>query len=100
MALESPLKKEVDRAAKEIEVLNRKYNVYFQGGEDDPPRHDRSHLDTIIAKIKTSIATSANSSDKFHANTLISKYQTISAKWDRTLRGIETGQIKRPKKRE
>ncbi|MCO5142421.1 MAG: hypothetical protein M9962_04955 [Oligoflexia bacterium] len=100
MALESPLKKEVDKATRDLEALNRKYNIYFQGGEEDPPRQERTQLDNLVTKIKGALATASNSSEKFHANTFISKYQSFCGKWDRTLKGIETGQINRPKKRD
>lgn len=100
MALESPLKKDVEKAGRDIEALNRLYNVYFSGAEEDPPREQRKALDNLVAKIKTMVATATNSADKFQANTLVSRYQSSCVKWDKTLRGIEAGTIPRPKKRE
>jgi hypothetical protein len=100
MALVSPIKKEVEKAAHDIDVLNRLYNVYFQGGEDDPPRKERQALDSLVAKIKSLLATSGNASDKFQANTLVSRYQSMAGRWDRIIRNIENGTTIRPKKRE
>lgn len=100
MALESPLKKDTEKASRDIDALNRLYNVYFQGGEDDPPREQRKQLDNLISKIKTQVATSSNASDRFQANSVVAKFQVISAKWDKHIRGIENGSIPRPKKRE
>lgn len=100
MALESPLKKDVEKASRDLDILHRMYNVYFQGAEEDPPRNERKALDTLIAKIKTQVAGVANASDKFQANTLIARYQTTANRWDKTLRGIENGSIVRPKKRD
>lgn len=100
MALESAIKKEVDKATREVEALNRLYNVYFQGGEDDPPRSQRTALENAINKIKSQVAIATNAADKFQANALVSRFQTMAAKWDKTLRGIESGTIPRPKKRE
>jgi len=100
MALISPLKADVEKATRELDALNRLYNVYFQGGEDDPPRQQRKSLDTIIAKIKSQIAIATNAGDKFQANALYTRYQTMAAKWDKHIRGIEAGTIARPKNRE
>jgi hypothetical protein len=100
MALESAIKKDVDKATREVEALNRLYNVYFQGGEEDPPRPQRAALESTIAKIKSQVAMATNAGDKFQANALVSRFQTMAAKWDKTLRGIENGTIPRPKKRE
>jgi hypothetical protein len=100
MALISPLKADVEKATRELEALNRIYNVYFQGGEDEPPVRQRKSLDTLVAKIKTQLATATNAGDKFQANALYTRYQTMAAKWDKHLRGIENGTIVRPKNRE
>lgn len=100
MALESPLKKDVTLATKELDNMQRLYNVYFQGGEEDPPRKERKALDTMILKIKTNLITATNAADKFQANSLINRYQSMASKWDRHLRGIENGTIAIPKKRD
>lgn len=99
MALISPLKKDMDAANREIDALNRVYNVYFQGGEEDPPRAKRKALDALIEKIKAALATATNAADKFQANTLIARHRTMAARWDKHLRGIENGTIIRPKNR-
>jgi len=100
MALISPLKADVEKATREIEALNRFYNIYFQGGEEDPPRQERKSLDALVAKIKTQIATATNAGDKFQANALYTRYLTMCTKWDKHIRGIENGTIIRPKNRE
>lgn len=100
MAIESPLKKDVLEAGKLLDALQRLYNVYFQGGEDEPPRNERKKLDTLIQKIKTLISTSTNGADKFQANSLINRYHVMAGKWDKHLRGIENGTISVPKRRD
>ena len=100
MALISPFKKDLDKASREIDLLHRLYNVYFTGGEEDPPRAQRKLLETLIAKIKTQANTLSNAADKFAANSLVSKYQAHVVRWDKTLRLIENGTIPKPKKRE
>lgn len=99
MALESPLKKDAEKASREIDSLNRIYNVYFQGGEEDPPRAQRAALEALINKIKVAVNTTNSATDRFLVNSVVSRYQAISGKWDKTLRGIEAGTINRPKKR-
>ncbi len=100
MALISPIKSDVEKATRELEALNRLYNVYFQGGEEDPPRNQRKALDSLVAKIKSQLATSSNAGDKFQANALCTRHQTMCAKWDKHLRGIENGTIPIPKNRD
>lgn len=100
MALESPIKKEIDKATRDLESLQRLYNVYFQGGEEDPPRQERRALDSTLAKIKSQLPMISNAADRFQANALLNRYNSLAARWDKTLRGIEEGSIPRPKKRE
>jgi hypothetical protein len=100
MAMISPFKADIDKATRDIEALNRLYNVYFQGGEEDPPRQPRQALDTLVAKIKNQLPSAANASDKFQANALCTRYQTMCTKWDKHLRGIENGTIPIPKNRD
>lgn len=99
MALESPLKKDAEKASREVDALNRFYNVYFQGGEKMPPNQQRRQLDTLIAKLKNQIISATNASDKFLANSVVSRFQTMAARWDKTMRGIEDGTIIRSSKR-
>jgi hypothetical protein len=100
MALVSALKADVDKATREIEALNRLYNVYFQGGEENPPRTERKALDALIARIKSQIPSVSNAGDKFQANGLCSRYVSMTIRWDKHLRGIENGTILIPKNRE
>jgi hypothetical protein len=99
MALVSPLKQDLDKAQREVEVLNRLYNVYFQGGEDEPPKTQRKQLDALIAKIKAAARISTNAADKFLADSVTNKFQMLSVRWDKTMRDIESGIIPKPKKR-
>ncbi len=100
MALISPLKADIEKANRDIDALNRLYNVYFQGGEEDPPRMERKNLDNLIVKIKSQIAISSNAGDRFQGNSLYTRYQSMAGKWDKHIRGIENGSIIRPKNRE
>lgn len=100
MAIESPIKKDVAAATKIMDALQRLYNVYFQGGEDEPPRAQRKELDTLIAKLKTAQATATNAGDRFSITSLVNRYQSMSNRWDKHLRGIENGTIPIPKRRD
>jgi len=99
MALVSPLKQDIDKATRDVETMQRLYNVYFQGGADDAPKQQRVALDQLIQKIKSAVAVSSNTTDKFAATTLVNRYQMLKAKWDKTLNDIQTGVIPKPKKR-
>jgi hypothetical protein len=99
MALENPFKKELEKAGKDLDQLQRLYNVYFGGGEEEPPNIQRRNFDQLIAKIKAQVPSLVNSGDRFAANALTSKYQVYSSKWDKTLRAIEAGTVVLPKTR-
>ncbi len=99
MALISPLKKDVEQASLDIDKLHRLYNVYFQGAEEEPPRHERKSLDSLILKIKQQVAISPNAGDKYQANSVVARYQTMQRRWDKALKQIELGLVVRPKKR-
>lgn len=97
--MEPPLKKDVDQALKEIEILNRLYNQFFSGAEDEPPREKRRSLDTLMLSIKSAVATTTNASAKFAANAAVAKYHTHTAKWDKQMKMLEQGLYVRPPKR-
>ncbi|RZA08807.1 MAG: hypothetical protein EOP11_03730 [Proteobacteria bacterium] len=99
MALVSPLKQDIDKAARDMEMLQRLYTIYFAGGEDDPPKPQRAAFEQLMAKVKSQAAISSNTTDKFAANTLVNRYQVLKVRWDKTMRDIETGVIPKPKKR-
>jgi len=100
MALESPLKKDVLKARRDIELLNRKYNMYFSGADEDMPREFRKQLGILIDKIKAATAIASSTADKFLANSVIAQFQINAAKWDKTLKLIEDGRLVIPKKRD
>lgn len=99
MAIESPLKKEAELAGKEIEILNRHYNMYFSGADEDPPRDKRRDLDLIFQKLKQKLPITPNASDKFFASSIISRYQVFCSKWDKQMKNIEDGKVIRPNQR-
>lgn len=100
MAIESPLKKDVQKATKDLDSLQRLFNVFFQGGIEDPPLKERKQFEALLSKIKSQTAASNNAGDKFQANALVTRFQGMAARWDKTLNGILNGTIAKPKKRE
>ncbi len=100
MSLESPLKKDIIKATKDLETVQRLFSVYFQGGIDAPPLSERKQLEALIAKIRSVLNQSSNASDKFLGNSLLTRHQGFAIKWDKTLNSILNGTIPAPKKRE
>lgn len=99
MALESALKKDVEKASRDLDGLTRLYNVYFGGGEEEPPKMQRQQVDQAMTKIRAQLPSASNSADRFQANALLSKHQVLTAKWDKSLRAIEAGTLVLPKMR-
>lgn len=96
MAAESPLKKAIDEAAGQVEKLHQEYQKYFLGVEKAPPLAMRRTLDQLVSKVKSELAKSSSTPQKFAGTTFVSKYQSYSTQWDRTMREIENGSYRRP----
>jgi hypothetical protein len=81
------------RADPLIEQLNNLYNIYISGTERNPPNERRKHLDQIMATLQNISKPSAGLLYRY--TSLASKYQTYKNRWDKVLKDLEDGKIKR-----
>ena len=80
-----------------IEQVNSLYNQYLAGVERAPPIERRKLLEQLMAAI---LATpKPTQSYQFRANGTNSKYLTYRDRWDRMMKDLESGKIKRLTKR-
>lgn len=77
-----------------VEQLNSLYNQYIAGIEKRPPLERRKHLDQLIATILS--AGKPTPALQFRCQTLLNHYQTHRDRWDKMMRDLELGKIKRP----
>jgi hypothetical protein len=81
---------QVEQGIKELEIA---YELYFTGIEKRAPEKLRVNL---TKKIRNLLALHITQNDlKFKLNSLSSRYQSYSGRWDRILRMIDEGRYKR-----
>ena len=81
------------RAEPLIEQLNNKYTMYIAGVDNIPPLELRKQLDNLMTMLLS--APKPTNSYMFRFQTLQAKYQSHRDKWDRQMKDIESGKIKR-----
>lgn len=84
----------MDLATPMIEQLNNLYNQYFSGVERVPPTERRKQLDQLMFSIQNT--SKPTTGLQFRSGTLVQQYNTAKDRWDRMLRDLESGKIKRP----
>lgn len=88
------------RAEPMIEQLNNLYNQYVAGVDTHPPHERRKQLDQIMALLQG--MAKPGPAYQFRYMTLNASYVTHRERWDRLMKDLETGRIKRvagPKRR-
>ena len=92
-AIEARLEDLIQRATPLVEQVNGLYARYLQGIEKFAPTERRTHLDqlmhTIYALPKPTPAV------RFRAEAIFQTYRQYKDKWDRQMRDLESGKIKR-----
>jgi hypothetical protein len=92
------LRLKFEEAEKLIDILQSKYNQFMLGLEHKPPLDMRSKLDRLIAELlRTPKPTQVLT---FRWGTLQSSYASHKERWDRGVKAVESGKVKRLIKRE
>jgi hypothetical protein len=76
-----------------IEQVNNLYNQFATGVERLAPAEKRKQLQAMIDQLQAVPKT--NSTYRFRVQTIIGRFNTMAERWDRMLRDIESGKIKR-----
>jgi hypothetical protein len=87
-----------------MDQLNAIYNQFLSGSEQRPPIEKRKNLERQIDLIAG--APKAQSQIRFKCNNTVSRFHTLTERWDKQMRALESGAIVRrtnqeggPKKR-
>ena len=83
----------VERAEPLIEQVNSLYGMYLSGLEKLPPNERRRQLETLMTQLLQ--MHKPNSAYKFRIETVNAKFNLFREKWDRIIRDLESGKIKR-----
>jgi len=83
----------VERAGPMIDQLNNLYNMFFAGAEKLPPIERRKQLDQILNAL--TLMPKATANQRFRFATLQNQYITFRDKWDKQIKDLEAGKLKR-----
>ncbi len=83
----------MDRAQPLIVKTHNLYNMYRTGALEVPPNESRKQLDTLLETI--SLMAKPTEALRFRYNSLHSRYVTHRDRWDKLVKGVESGLIKR-----
>ena len=84
---------QLEKAETSIDQLNGLYNQYLSGVESRPPHERRKVLEQLMSQLQG--MPKATSTQQFRFNSLNASFLTHRDRWDRMLRDIESGKIKR-----
>jgi hypothetical protein len=76
-----------------IEQVNNLYQMYVGGAEKNPPIVQRKRLEELIHKVQ--MATKSTTTLRFLSSNLNSKFLTFKDKWEKLLKDLESGKVKR-----
>ena len=83
----------ISRATPMVEQINSLYNMFSTGIERLPPNEKRKQLEALIIQLQNT--PKPNQTYNFRASSLITHYTSMREKWDRIMRDVESGKIKR-----
>ncbi len=86
----------IKRAEPMIEQLNNLYNMFISGAERLPPTERRKQLDQVMLSLQH--VSKPTLSAQFRYNAVRYKYTSHSERWDKILRNLEKGSLKRQAK--
>jgi hypothetical protein len=81
------------RAEPMIAQLNTLYTMFITGVERLPPLEKRKQLEQIMATLQST--PKPNATYGFRVNTLNTHFLTMRERWDKQIRDVESGKIKR-----
>ncbi len=101
MANDAPSASEIDaklqQLEKRIDTLKRRYERYFLGIDQKPPRNMRKQVFREVMELQNTYI--SNTAQRFQLRTLVQKFNTNKTRWNRILRQIEQGTYIRDRKR-
>ena len=83
----------IEQATPLIEQLNNLYNQFFAGAEKVPPTERRKQLDQTMASIM--LSSKPTPQMQFRCQTLNQSYISARDRWDRMMKDLESGKLKR-----
>jgi hypothetical protein len=79
----------------QMDQLNAVYNQFLSNADKRPPVEQRKRLGKLIEQLVQS--PKAHSQIRFKCTNTVTRFQTLCDRWDKMLRAIENGTLKRRK---
>jgi DNA repair exonuclease SbcCD ATPase subunit len=83
----------ISQAEPLIDQVNNLYNQFATGVERLAPVQKRSQLEALINQLQATPKT--NETYRFRVQSLVSRYSSMKDRWDRLLKDIDSGKVKR-----
>ncbi len=93
LAMSEKLDELLLRAEPLVEQLNNLYNIYISGADQIPPIERRKNLDMIMVSLQMMSKPTPGALYRYTA--IQSKYETYRNRWDKMMKDLESGKIKR-----
>jgi hypothetical protein len=87
----------LEKAEPLMELVDNKYRMYQVGQDRLPPAEKRRLLDSMMFQLQQ--LPKPTLSLKFKVDQLRTRYVTMKDRWDRLIKDIESGKIRRPNTR-
>jgi hypothetical protein len=84
----------LEKAEPLMELVDNKYRMYQVGQDRLPPAEKRRLLDSMMFQLQQ--LPKPTLSLKFKVDQLRTRYVTMKDRWDRLIKDIESGKIRRP----
>src|SRR5258708_18232405 len=79
----------LSRLEEEIRRLKIEYDVYFNGGTKRPPYDSKMRVESHLKRLGDD--RTLNFAQRYHYNSLATRYASLREMWRRTLQGREEG---------
>ena len=83
----------VAKANAQIDQVSALYNMFFAGAATLPPIENRAQLEATMKALQAAHKVTPAASFRF--NTIVSRFTTYKDRWDKQLKSLEGGKIKR-----
>ena len=81
------------KAEAQIDQLSALYNMYFAGADTLPPIERRAQLEVVMHTLQS--AHKPTPAANFRFQSTLSRFNTYRERWDKQLKGLESGKLKR-----
>ena len=87
-------KEKVSKLNERLELLDRKFNLYFSGQDRIPPVQEFEKLKREILLLSRERDRVTSSGIRFYLNNFLQRFGSYRTKWEKTLKALEEGRVR------